>query len=464
MKKTNTIKLIIISLVLLSCENDLNITPETIRTSSNFFRNADDIEFAVNAVYGSLQKNDLYGWNYHFAMEERADNTGEQFLQSDLDQFIRNTSNGQVAGIWRGSYLTIQAANTVLNRIEGIDDIDDAIKNSRKGEVKFVRALIYYNLINLFGDVPLVIKETENPNDFFGQGRTPLKEVSSQIIKDLIEAQNELPITNGTGRPTKDSANTLLGKVYLMTKDFPKAEAALRLVIDPSKWTSSYANLFGIDNENGKSSIFEIQYESNINGGTEGSRFATRFRANGNPGSKGQNVITTEFLDAFEIGDLRKNEIIADINTVDPVVSTKYTDLNADQNDGGNNVIVLRYSDAVLMLAEALNGQGYVADGEAFDLLNSVRTRAGLPNVSSTTVTTQAEFTAALLKERRFEFFYELHRWFDLKRLGDPVAVMNAHFASIGRNITIDADDLLLPVPQSQIDVDPDFITQNPGY
>ena len=452
------------SYLFVSCEDDLTVTPETSRTTVDFYKSAEDIEFAVNAVYGGLQRNDLYGWSYHFVMEERADNTGEQFLQSDMDQFIRNTSNSHVANVWKGSYLTIQAANTVLNRIDGVNDIGEEIREARKGEMKFIRALLYYNLVNLYGNVPLVVEETTNPNNLFGQGRASIEEVSNQIIKDLLEAQEELPITNEVGRANEDAASALLGKVYLMTERYAEAEEVLRNVIDPGKWTETYAELFGVENENNKSSLFEIQFASNINGETEGSRFATRFRANGNPGSKGQNIITSEFLEAFQEGDIRKNEIIPDLNTENPVVSTKYSDLEANPDDGGNNVIVLRYADVLLMLAEALNAQGYVPDGEAFELVNTIRSRAGLPNINARNVIDKDSFKEVLLQERRFEFFYELHRWFDLKRLGDPVAVMNAHFSTIGRNIIIDRDDLLLPIPQSQIDTDPDHMEQNSGY
>ena len=134
-------------------------------------------------------------------------------------------------------------------------------------------------------------------------------------------------------------------------------------------------------------------------------------------------------------------------------------------DDGDNNVIVFRYADAVLSLAEALNLKGYVADGEAFDLINSIRTRAGLPNLTAVAITNQQEFTEALLKERRHEFFYENHRWFDLKRLGNPVQIMNSHFADfVGLNITIDANDLLLPIPLDQLNSDPGSMEQNPGY
>ena len=462
--------IIVIVLIVAACENDLNLAPEDQKTSAGFYKNASDIEAAVNATYAGLQKKGLYGFNYHFLLETRSDNTFEEEPSNsggfgDVDLFNRVTTNPVFGSTWKDSYKTILGANIVLNRIDAIDDMNNATKNSRKGEVKFIRALIYYHLVNLYGDVPLVTEETKDPTSFFGQGRTLKAEVYTQIITDLTEAQSELPAINGLGRATKGAANTLLGKVHLSNGNPQAAETVLRAVTRYS-WTSRYANLFGISNENNGSSIFEVQFESNINGNSEGSLFASKFTSQANPGSKGNNIITQDLISSFESGDLRRNEIIPDAKTPTVNISTKYIDNNRSViDDGANNVIVLRYADVLLMLAEALNAQGYVADGEAFELVNKIRQRAGLAKITSATVTNQEEFTQALLKERRYEFFHEPHRWFDLKRLGNPVKVMNDHFESIvGLNKTIDVDDLLLPIPQSQVDTDPDNIIQNPGY
>ncbi len=471
MKKMKYILVLVtVFIINTACEDDLNTAPEDVFTAGSFYKNASDIEAAVNAAYGGLQKNGLYGFNYHILMETRTDNTFEEEPSNsggfgDVDLFNRVTTNGVFKTTWVDSYVTIQAANIVLNRIDGIDDMDNATKAARIGEVKFIRALVYYNLVNLYGGVPLVTIETTNPTDFFGQGRASVADIYAQIITDLTEAKDQLPETNGIGRATKGAANTLLGKVYLANNNSTEAETALRAVTGYT-WINTYADLFGIANENSQGSIFEVQFQSGINGGAEGSRFASKFTSQKNPGSKGNNIITQDLIDSFEAGDLRLNEIVPDAEDPSIFISTKYIDNDRSLvDDGDNNVIVLRYADALLSLAEALNAQGYVADGEAFDLLNQIRNRAGLSNLDATTVTNQEEFKAALLNERRHEFFYENHRWFDLKRLGNPVQVMNNHFSNIvGLNITIDADDLLLPIPLDQLNSDPGTIQQNPGY
>lgn len=470
MKITNYIKILLACIILTACENDLDTAPEDRFTVENFYKNASDIEAAVNAAYGGLQKNGLYGFNYHILMETRSDNTFEEEPSNsggfgDVDLFNRVTTNSVFRKTWVDSYVTIQAANIVLNRIDAIPDMESTLKETRKGEMKFIRALVYYNLVNLYGGVPLVLQETTNPTDYFGQGRASVQEIFDQLIKDLEEASNALPESNDIGRANKTASLLLLGKAHLTLGNPEEAETALR-AIDEYPFINTYADLFGIENENNAASIFEVQFQSGINVDEEGSLFAARFNSQKNPGSKGNNIITQDLLNSFEAGDLRKNEIVQD--PLDPTVyiSTKYIDDNrAIVDDGDNNVIVFRYADVLLSLAEALNSIGFVADGEAFELINRIRTRAGLPNLTSATITNQEAFSEALLEERRHEFFYENHRWFDLKRLGNPVQVMNDHFAGfVGLDITIDQNDLLLPIPLDQLNSDPGSMEQNPGY
>jgi len=462
--------MLVVLIVFTACENELDTAPKDRFTAGSFYKNASDIDAAVNAAYGGLQKNGLYGFNYHILIETRSDNTFEEEPSNsggfgDVDLFNRVTTNSVFRQTWVDSYVTIQAANIVLNRIDAITDMDNALKETRKGEMKFIRALVYYNLVNLYGAVPLVLQETTNPTDYFGQGRTSVQDVFTQIIKDLDEASDALPESNDIGRANKGASLILLGKAHLTLGNPTEAETALR-AINGYTFINTYADVFGIANENNAASIFEVQFQSGVNGGEEGSLFASKFNSQKNPGSKGNNIITQDLLNSFEAGDLRKNEIIRDPLDPSVYISTKYIDNTRTLvDDGDNNAIVFRYADVLLSLAEALNSKEYVADGEAFDLMNRIRTRAGLPNLTSATITNQQQFTEALLKERRHEFFYEGHRWLDLKRLVNPVLVMNNHFAGfVGLNITIDQNDLLLPIPLDQLNSDPGSMQQNPGY
>ena len=235
MKITNYIKMLVVLIVFTACENDLDTAPEDRFTAGSFYKNASDIDAAVNAAYGGLQKNGLYGFNYHILIETRSDNTFEEEPSNsggfgDVDLFNRVTTNSVFRQTWVDSYVTIQAANIVLNRIDAITDMDNALKETRKGEMKFIRALVYYNLVNLYGAVPLVLQETTNPTDYFGQGRTSVQDVFTQIIKDLDEASDALPESNDIGRANKGASLILLGKAHLTLGNPTEAETALRAI------------------------------------------------------------------------------------------------------------------------------------------------------------------------------------------------------------------------------------------
>jgi hypothetical protein len=270
-----------------------------------------------------------------------------------------------------------------------------------------------------------------------------------------------------------------LGKVYLTQRNFAQAAATLKEVIDQAAENKymllpNYADVFRVTNENHRESIFDVQFKK---GGTgEGSPFTNQFapRASGTIVTKvgpglGYNIPTQDMDDAYEPGDLRKAVSMSAgyMNGSTFVASkyvTKYLDVPFQANDADNNWPVLRYADVLLMYAEALNEQGFVADGPAFDYLNQVRARAGLPARTAVNadpalqVADQAAFRLAVEQERRVELAFENHRWFDLVRTGRAIDVMAAH------GIAIEPYQLLYPAPQSQIDINPAIITQNPGY
>jgi len=149
---------------------------------------------------------------------------------------------------------------------------------------------------------------------------------------------------------------------------------------------------------------------------------------------------------------------------VDYYYCKKYWDTPIVSGDNNNNYPVIRYSDVILMYAECLNEAGYVASGDAFVYLNKVRKRALLADKTSTTVANQASFRLAIEQERRVEFAFEGQRWFDLVRTGRAITVLNAKAVQIGIKKTLTDDNMLFPVPQSQVDINKDKITQNTGY
>lgn len=459
---------IFISFLFFSCEDKLDIIPETEIGRDGFFQSASEIEQVVSGAYNGLQSDGLYGFNIPFLGELRSDNTYEEALSNNngdygqIDVFDLSSINPVLDQTWKDAYVCIQQCNIVLNRIEKIPNIKQEIKNSRTGEVLFIRALTYFNLVRLFGDIPLVTKETTDPNTFFGQGRTPVSEIYNQIISDLTEAISKLPATQSqAGRATNGAANALLGKVHLTLGNYAQAITNLNNVSGYSL-LPDYADIFSIENENNAESIFEVQFKRGVNNAEEGSPYATIFRVSGTvAGARGNNHPTQDLYDAFETGDVRRDASIGQEKGVR--YTLKYIDPGMTvAQDGENNVIVIRYADVLLMLAEALNEQGYQANGRAFDLLNQIRNRAGLTSLNATNLPDKESFRAHIANERRVELNLENHRWFDLVRTGKAVETMNAHNSESG-DFTIDNNKLLYPIPQSQINTD-NSITQNPGY
>ena len=449
-----------------SCEDELDQSPITERESSNFYSNEEELESAVLSVYAKLQNQGLYGLDLIGAGEISSDNTFDEVPANDggrfgqLDEFTAIPGNDLVGDIWKQSFIGIQRANTVLNRIDGISFEDDGVKQHRIGEMKFIRALLYFNLIRLYGDVPLVVEETVNPNDFFGLGRTSIAEVYTQIQTDLSEAIANLPDVNSTARPGKGAAQALLGKVYLTLGQHSDAITQLQNVVNSGNYelAAGVSDIFGEENENNTEVVFAVQFVAGLNGNSEGTPAHSQFSPSGTvSNAKGHNLPNVDFYDLYDENDLRKGVFVGVTDNGVPFIK-KWTVNPNNANDGGSDYIVIRYSDVILMLAEALNEAGNTMD--AANLLNSIRNRAGLLN---TTASTQTDLRDAIEMERRFELIGEGHRWFDLLRTGKAISTMNAWFTNNGKNINIGENDLLLPIPQSQIDTDP-AIKQNPGY
>lgn len=454
-------------LTLASCNKQLEQVPATSKELGSFMKTETEVEEYVNAVYASLQVRGQYGLYIPALGEIPSDNTfdevpandGSSFGQPDL--FATIPSNGMVIETWRTAYQGIQRANTVLNRIEAVPFKSEDTKKARKGAMKFIRALYYFNLVRVYGDVPLVIEETTDANAYFGQGRMAKGLVYTQIIKDLSEAVTELPAdAEKPGMVTKGAAQALLGKVYLTLSKWPEAKAQLEAVSQSEKYAllEKPADIFAINNESNKEIIFSVQFASGINGNSEGSTMHQQFSPSGTvSNAKGHNLPTKSLYNLYVEGDQRRDAYIGLTDNGIPF-TRKIVKPTTTPADGGSNFVVLRYADVILMLAEVENEMANTVAAAGY--LNSIRLRAGLKETTATTAETLRE---AIALERRFELIGEGHRWFDLVRTGKAVSVMNAWFDQQNVNITVDEHHLVQPVPQGQVDTDPS-IKQNPGY
>lgn len=470
------ISILAAALAVSSCGSSfVDITPQHVIPVGNYYETEADIRSALTGAYGNLRE--IYGgiWVY---FELPSDNT-QVFTENEgaYGEFdwLTYRSTGGVSGPWNQAYRAIAAVNIIIERIEGIT-ITEQLKNQYTGEAKFMRALMYFNLVRLFGDVPLVLKELTSEAEAYTYKRSAAADVYQQIEKDLLDAEALLPpkFTGANiGRATSGAARTLLGKVYLQQKKWEQAEAKLAEVVSAYTFEPDLNKLFGPANDNNSEVIFSVQYMS---GGVGlGNSFAHAFapQKSGTSvvglGAFSNNMGTQDLYDAFEAGDLRKTAYIGMFKDgANPKIyywARKFVNNVPVLNDGANDWPVLRYSDALLMYAEALNQNNKTE--EALTIISKTRVRAKLPALSGLT---KSDTQLALEKERRLELCYEGHRWHDLIRWGKEVSTMEAFKTKYQpidprlSNMSVTADRKLMPVPFRELNLNPLLLPQNPGY
>lgn len=484
MKKSNIYLYVCFLFAAVSCSKKfIDLNPVSNASVADFYKSADDARVGLNGVYSNLQLGGISTNNYVFG-EISSDNTQPVFSgtvtdQDEFDRFYIRTTNPFISGRWNDCYKGIAAANLFLERIDPIQ-MTDTLKQRYIAEAKFIRGYLYFELVRAFGDVPLVTKTLiSSLNDAYDFGRNPAAEVYTQVEKDLTEAEAVLPVSYkgaDIGRITKGAADAMLGKVLLTEHKFDAAASALLKVINLNIYdTVAYADAFDPAKKNGKESVFEIQFAAGLNG--EGNPWPNSFAPlnSGNViiafGGDGNNRPSQDLIDAYEPGDIRKDFSLATsyVNaggqTISDVFIKKYRNASpAQKNDNPNNIPVIRYADVVLMYAECLNEQGYDGAGDAMKYLNMIRTRARLPVKTSADIPDQASFRLAMEQERRVEFAFESQRWWDLVRTGRAITVINGKAGSINIVQPITQNNMVFPIPQSQIDINKTKIHQNQGY
>lgn len=474
----------IAAVVSFSCSEDfLELAPKDQPNISEFYNTAEDFEVALIGAYGSLLGGS-YADNFLYLTEFRSDNTiaaGTRGSYQSISNFDLGAQDGIVDGLYTNSYQIIQAANAIIERV-GTKNFDTAVKNTILGRAKFVRAYAYFNLITLFGDVPLILTETtgESLAETRELARTPVNQVFAQIVQDLKDAETNISGPFETPHLGSSlSASALLGKVYLQQRDFTSAVFQFNKVITSSQFSLEpvFSNLYKPGKAGNSESIFVIEHVGSANGTGSGLGFqmAPRLAQLGDFEIFNQGLyVTPELRNEYEAqNDSIRRDMTAlewfspgdEIGRDTVYISMKYRDDNPfEQNNGSNNFYVLRYADILLAQAEALNEVGYQAGGEAFQHLNEVRARAGIDALDATDLPDQTSFREAILLERRLELAMEAKRWYDLLRSGMAIEAIANVASNDGANITITQDDLLFPIPEGEISNNPDVIEQNPGY
>lgn len=480
---------IIITVFSYSCSDGfVEIAPQYSIDSENYFNSENDYYNALIGVYDMLQStyvNVIVG-------EIASDNTlcgGESPTDvigwQQIDDMIHTPVNSNLKDVWNWMFAGVQRANYFM---EFKDKTDFEGKDMMIGEIRFLRAYYYFELVKWFGPVPLKADERFKLGDETTIPRSPVADVFAQIEADLVYAASVLPVQPlETGRATKGAAQALLGKAYLYQDKFSEAAEVLEDVIQSNTYSlvSDFAKIFEHEGENGSESVFEVQYTD-----VEGAGFGCLQCSEGNvavgfSGVRGYegplyspgfsfNVPVEEAAGQFEPGDKRKDVTILDIAAWAESTGAKYTEGNEHtgffnrkyiprkrsvnaQSDlnltNPNNYRAIRYADVLLMAAEAFN-RGGISDTKAQLFLNQVRRRAFGDNNHDVTLT-GAALTDAILQERRVELMGEGHRFFDLVRTDKAASSIDGF---------VQGKHELFPVPIEEIQFSNGNWTQNPNY
>lgn len=494
MKKVKYLVLSLFMMAAYSCEDIVDLEPQYAQDADSYFKTEADFELALIGAYDLLQTSYMTLWIGEIASDNSiagGESVNDTRATHEIDDMTHNPVNPLLRDVLRFNYAGITRVNYIF---EFKDNLDFTRKTELLAEAAFLRAYYYLELVKVFGDVPLVVDTRLGSDEASSLPRTPKAEVYAQIEADLIAAAAGLQWTNPVkGRVTKGAALGLLGRAYLYQDKFTEAAAVLDQVINEGPYdtiqvstANEYADLFSVAQEGNEESVFEVEY-SGLDGGSydcfvclEGNlaigfhspkNYEGPVYANGNA----YNQPTADLYNAFSAADPRRDGSILDMiawETANPGVTyirgaggwsgyynNKYMRRSDPAENGlpdavitsGRNHKVLRYSDVLLMAAEAHNRAAAPNDALAQTYLNLVRDRVGMPAV----VATGTALRDAIWAERRLETAGEGLRFFDLVRTGQAAAEITNFVA--GKHE-------VFPIPQAEIDLSGGTWTQNPNY
>ncbi|AWH74586.1 RagB/SusD family nutrient uptake outer membrane protein [Dokdonia sp. Dokd-P16] len=477
MKTYKFLMMLLVVVSFASCGDDfLEPVPTAVLVGDTFPTNESDLESVLTTVYDALQgvnsleitDNNLnHGQQIEFYVTEMlSDNTRSKSGEGEAGQFDSFTvqpTNGFVFDYYRSMYSVITRANLVLENIDLAITDGDRIE----GEARFMRALAYFNLVRSFGDVPLIdgpilIEDVETQFT-----RVPSSEVYSFIVADLQSAVSKLGSTTTANRASKAAAQGILAKVYLTQRsNYGEAQSLLEEIIASQEYAleSDFRDVFY--NEANGENIFTVGYVASSS--LDSQNFSAEM-LNGVGRTSGVNYVTDEAIAALDEfggeraqyskrvdpGQTTQTQVVKYLPNGDANLGIEPT--SSDPTSAGNDWIILRYSDVLLMHVEAILAGGAVTQSSnALESFQEVRDRAGLTDIVEEVTSEQ------LLIERRVELAFENHRIHDLKRFGAAQQVLTDFSNANGHSFS--ATDLLLPLPQFEVNLSNGQLTQNPGY
>lgn len=450
-------------LSLVSCEKFFDLKPDYEVTIDSVYKTADDFNIAVIGCYAKLQTQTSF---YTECCEYRSDNlylkapTAGTQDRYDIDQFQDVASNGILESCWANFDNGVYRCNLVLDKIDGAD-FDSSLKAQYKGEAMFIRAYTYFNMYRAWGGVPTT-KKVVSVAEGLNIGRSDKEGMYELIAGDLKQIVDEAMLpssysSDDEGRATLGAAKALLAKVYLTFGKAQEAASLLEGMIGTYRLLPDVADVFSVDNKMNDEIIWAIRYNKEQPSEGHGAWYSiTNLTDDTNQTSTLQNL--------YDDSDARKSLIeYVQVPGVKVCLMRKFYDTqDASTKQYGNDLVVLRYADVLLMYAEALNEVSYdgTADSPALNALNAVHTRAGLSALQIADIPDQTAFRKAVMLERQKEFPYEGHRWFDAVRLGGAIEAAEAEGHSIQEW------QYLFPIPNAEIERinNTALLWQNPGY
>ena len=435
-------------------------------TSETFYKDPNNAQYAVNGVYNSLYDHKL--WIFTDVASDdsvKGGNAGDQADINSIDNFTATADNGPISEFWQHSYETINRANNVVTYVSQISALAESDRADFVAQAKFFRAYTYFNLVNIFGRVPLKLLP-QNTSETIHVGLSEVSAIYAQIDSDLQDAVEALPakrLATDAGRVTKGAALTLLAKSKLYQKDYAACLDAISQIeaLGVYDLEPVYSDLFKRGGEDSIESIFALRYV-NTTTAQMGNSLNVWF-APSNVGGYYFNAPTQNYVDCFDEQtaagetDPRLDASIGrdgqpwfgetfsrSWSEATGYLVKKYHEALPEGEAIAQSTIpqhILRYADVLLMKAEALNETSGVNPAAP---LNSVRSRAGLSPVSGLS---QTELRTLIRKERRRELGFEFQRFFDVVRYGKEYA--QAALPSL----PWDGDRYYFPLPQSETDI-----------
>jgi hypothetical protein len=502
----------------ISCTKQLDKRDPSRPDSDSYFKTADELLKGTNAIYSIVHSASLVAREWYFLHDLRSDDvkSGGGQLEVPRAQILNGAispSNAVMNSVWTGLYTTIHRANVVIANAPNVTD-NDELRNRCVGEAKFFRAWAYFELVSMWGPVPIYTEPVSNPNDF--QPRAPEEDVYALIEQDLKDAANALPATYSDadrGRVTKGAANAMLGRALMQKGDYAGARTALKAVESSNLYslTNNYLDNFLEETEFNQESVFEVVF---FDRGDNGFAWGYTGDGAGEPQSTvrnqeycpvaWRNLIPSEYyvnefervatgaakddprfaMSVYRTGDTYNNgqTVLTDehqngnttkLMGVDQKISWRKFMLlykmsfdDAQFHPGGNNQRIIRYAEVLLMLAECENELDNPT--EAIKYLNMVRARptVDMPPYPTTQfpVSNKLEIQKAIMHEKTVELGGEEIRNRDILRWRKK-----GYFTTEPLSWFVPGRDELLPIPQQEIDNNPELGNggipkQNPGF